>query len=632
MGYTQCTHDIINRQNPAAARRSPLDPSMSDLVLLSLIGLLGFACQWLAWRVRLPAILFLLVTGILLGPVFELLNPDELFGDLLISFISLSVAIILFEGSLTLKRTELSEIGTIVRRLVTYGALVNAVITTIATHYLTGLGWSLSALFGAIMVVTGPTVIAPMLRTVRPNDTLARTLRWEGIVIDPLGALFAVLVFEWIIVQHTSPDLSPVLLAFARSVFTGLGLGVLSGYLLGLLLRRRQIPAYLQNFAVIAALTSIYALSDTVMHESGLLAVTVMGIWLANMPGVHTRDILNFKESLTLILVSSLFILLSSRIDFDSLVSVGWGALGVLLVMQFLARPAKVFLCTLGSSMSFNERLLLAWVGPRGIVAAAISAVFALKLEALGYTDAAVLVPLAFTVIIGTVVIQGATARILVRKLGVAEPDNTGYLIVGANPVARAVAGALNDVGVRTVLCDNNWRNISAARMANLETYYGNPISSHAEVHLDLTGIGGMLGLSSIQAENTSAALRFREDFSMRKIFVLGVEEGDASDDKTSASEERTGRRLFARDVDYWRLYRTLVAGGQIKNTQVSETYPFTQWQADNAGKSAIPLFALDADNELLIVSAERELEPEAGWTLYWLSEASDDDNSPPAE
>jgi len=595
--------------------------TIPDLALLSLIGLLGFGCQWFAWRVHLPAILFLLVTGILLGPVLELLDPDQLFGDLLTPIISLSVAIILFEGSLTLKLTELKGIGVIVRRLVSWGAVVNGVITTLATHYLTGLSWSLSALFGAIMVVTGPTVIAPMLRTVRPNEMLSKTLRWEGIVIDPLGALFAVLVFEWIVVAQTSPDLSPVLLAFARSVFTGLGLGMLSGYLFGLLLRHRQIPAYLQNFAVVAAVTAIFALSDTLMHESGLLAVTVMGIWLANMPGVHTRDILNFKESLTLILVSSLFIILSARIDFDSLVSVGWGALGVLLVMQFLARPVKVFLCTAGTNMSLNERLLLSWVGPRGIVAAAISAVFALKLEAMGFAEARLLVPLAFTVIIGTVVIQGATARFLARKLGVAEPDNTGYLIIGANPVARAIAGALNGAGVRTVLCDNSWRNISAARMDNLETYYGNPISSHAEVHLDLTGLGGMLGLSSIQSENTSAALRYREDFDVRKIFVLGVEEGDSANGKTSASEARTGRRLFGQDVDYWRLYRTLVAaGGQIRNTQLSETYPFSQWQADNGDKSAIPLFALDASDELLIVSAERELEPEAGWTVYWLT------------
>lgn len=595
---------------------------LPDLVLLTLIGVLGFGCQWLAWRVRLPAIMFLLLTGILLGPVLEVLQPDELFGDLLMPIISLFVAIILFEGSLTLRRHELGGIGTVVRRLVTWGAVVNGLITTVATHYLTGLTWSLSALFGAIMVVTGPTVIAPLLRTVRPNVVLARTLRWEGIVIDPLGALFAVLVFEWIIASQASPDLTPVLLAFARAVCTGLGLGVLAGYVLGLLLRHRQIPPYLHNFAVVALVTGTFTLSNTLMHESGLLAVTVMGIWLANMPGVHTRDILSFKESLTLILVSTLFIILSARMDFDSLVAVGWGALGVLLVMQFVARPVKVFLCTLGSNMSVNERLLLAWVGPRGIVAAAISAVFALKLELRDFAQAELLVPLAFTVIIGTVLFQSATARRLARALGVAEPDNKGFLIIGANPVARSIATALKDAGVHTLLCDNNWANISAARMQNLETYYGNPISSHAEVHLDLTSLGGMLGLSRVPGENTAAALRFREDFGVRKIFVLGTEEDDKDNAKTGTSENYTGRKLFQPGIDYWKLHRLITyEDGQIKHTQLSETYPLEQWRADNEDRTAVPLFALDAEGELRIASAEQSLEPEAGWTVYWLTE-----------
>jgi CPA1 family monovalent cation:H+ antiporter len=389
-----------------------------SLLLLSLIGLLGLLCQWAAWRVKLPAILFLLLTGILLGPVTGLLDPDALFGDLLFSFISLSVAIILFEGSLTLKRSELSEVGSVVKNLVTYGALLNGVIVTICTHYLTGISWSLSALFGAIMVVTGPTVIMPMLRTVRPNAVLARTLRWEGIVIDPLGALLAVLVFEWIVAHQIGTNLLHVFSIFGQTIAVGSVLGGGVAYSYGLLLRHRFIPLYLHNFSAIVVVTSTFAVSNILMHESGLLAVTIMGIWLANMRGVHTRDILNFKENLTLMLVSTLFIVLSARLQFDGLITLGWGALGVLLVMQFIARPVKVFLSTINSTLSRNERLLLAWVGPRGIVAAAITAVFALKLELMNIPHAELLVPLAFSVIIGTVVIQSATARYLTVKLG----------------------------------------------------------------------------------------------------------------------------------------------------------------------------------------------------------------------
>jgi NhaP-type Na+/H+ or K+/H+ antiporter len=592
-----------------------------DLLMLSTIGLLGLLCQWFAWRVKLPAILFLLIVGILLGPVSGFLKPDQLFGDLLFSFISLSVAIILFEGSLTLKRSEFKEIGDVVQSLVSYGALVNALITTVATHYLTGLSWSLSALFGAIMVVTGPTVIMPMLRTVKPNALLARTLRWEGIVIDPLGALFAVLVFEWIIAQETSSELSHVLVVFGQTIVVGTLLGVIVGYCFGLLLRHRQLPDYLQNFAAIAFVTSTFALSNTLSHESGLLAVTIMGIWLANMPGVHTRDILNFKESLTLILVSSLFIVLSARLDFSGLIALGWGALGVLLIMQFVARPAKVFLCTLNSSFTRNERLLLAWVGPRGIVAAAITAVFALKLESMQIANAELLVPLAFSIIIGTVVIQSSTARFLTKALGVNAPDTKGYLIIGANPLAVTVGTALQSANVEAILCDTDWNNISAARMAGLKTYYGNAMSEHAELHLDLTAMGGMVGLSRNHAVNTSAALRFREDFGQRRLFVLPGGQDQKEHRKYHASDVYAGRVLLGSNWSYRKLYSLIFRyDAQVKSTQLSDAYPYSQWQQDNNDTETVPLFALDENESFFWFTKEDAIEPKPGWTIYALA------------
>lgn len=592
---------------------------MPDLLLLGLIGLLGFLCQWLAWRLRLPAILFLLLTGIMLGPVSGLLDPDALFGDLLFPFISLSVAIILFEGSLTLKRQELKDIGSSVRNMVSYGAVLNACITTVATHYLIGLNWSLSALFGAIMVVTGPTVIMPMLRSVRPNARIAKALRWEGIVIDPLGALFAVLVFEWIMAQQGSTELTHALLVFGQTILVGSALGVVGGYGFGLLLRHHWLPEYLHNFAAVALVIASFALSNTLAHESGLLAVTVMGIWLANMPGVHTRDILNFKETMTVILVAVLFILLAARINAEALLQLGWGAVGVLLIMQFIARPLKVLLSTLGSTLTINERLLLAWIGPRGIVAAAVSAVFALKLEQLNIANAELLVPLAFSIIIGTVVIQSATARLLAKTLNVTEPDTQGYLIIGANPVAVTIAKALDTAGIKSLLCDSNWEHIRKARMAGLATYYGNPISNHADLHLELAGLGGMLGLSPYHNQNTAAALRFREDFGIRQIFTLATTEDEKDHDKHRASEFYRGQVLFNESLHYMDLYRWSDAAVQIKNTQLSDSYTFADWQQDNPAEQALLLFALDENQQLHWQNSKTPLQPQAGWCVYSL-------------
>lgn len=591
-----------------------------NILMLVLIGLLGLLCQWAAWRIKLPAILFLLLTGILLGPTFGILDPDILFGDLLFSFISLSVAIILFEGSLTLKRSELSEIGDSVRNMVSYGALINATITTIAAHYFTGLSWSLSALFGAIMVVTGPTVIMPMLRSVRPNALISRTLRWESIIIDPLGALFAVLVFEWIVAQQASSELLHVFVVFAETIATGALLGIVVGYCFGLLLRNRLIPEFLQNFAAIAFVTSTFAISNILMHESGLLAVTIMGIVLANMPGVHTKGILSFKESLTLIFVSALFIILSARINFDALIAIGWGALGVLLTMQFVARPCKIMVSTFNSNFSFNERLLLSWVGPRGIVAAAITAVFALKLEAMQMEGAELLVPLAFSIIVGTVLIQSITARALAKALNVSEPNTKGFLVIGANPVAITLCKALETVEIKTILCDTNWEDISAARMEGLNTYYGNAMSDHAELHLDLTSLGGMLGLSRNHANNTTSALRFREDFGSRKIFILPAIEDEKNHDKHRASEFYKGRVLFSNDITYRKLNSFIEKGAQIKKTQISDAYKFEDWTSDNDNKQTISLFALSENNNFYWFTSKDTIEPKPGWTIFSLA------------
>lgn len=595
----------------------------SDIFILGLVGLLGFCCQWLAWRVKLPAILFFLLVGLLLGPTLNILNPDELFGDLLFPFVSLCVAIILFEGSLTLKHIELRKIGYTVRNLVTYGALVNALITTVATHYLIGLDWALAALFGMIMVVTGPTVIMPMIRTVKPNAHIATALRWEGIVIDPLGAILAVLVFEFILAQQTGSDWSSVMLIFSETIMTGVVAGVGFGYVLGLLLRQGFIPDFLQNFATIAFVASAFALSETLMHESGLLTVTIMGIWLANMPNVFTRDILNFKESLTLMLVSVLFIVLSARINFDALITLGWGAVGVFLAVQFLARPAKVFLSCIGSDFSFNERILLAWIGPRGIVAAAVSAVFAIKLHALGFPDAELLVPLAFSVIMGTVIIQSGTAKYLAGLLKVRESGSGGYLIVGANPVAREVARALREIDVKTVLCDQDWSNISSARMDGLDTYYGNPISDHAEIHLNVGAFRGLLGMSPQKADNIAASLRFREDFDARNIYVLASSEDKEQHDKHRTSRFYRGRTLFGPEISYAKIRFALANGSKIKSTLLSDNYTFEEWRFDPANSDAIPLFAVDSRKRLHWFTIGSELKPEPQWRVFALAKPS---------
>lgn len=590
------------------------------LLKLGAVGALGFLCQWVAWRIRLPAILFLLLTGILIGPVFNIFNPDEIFGDLLFPLVSLAVSIVLFEGSLTLKRSELQGIGSTVRNMVTYGIFINAAITTVTVWWLTDLGWALALLFGSIMVVTGPTVIVPMLKATGLNSRISRVLRWEGIIIDPVGALLAVLVFELIISQQVNSELGHILFVFVTTVVTGFVTGGASALILGALLNKHWIPEFLQNYAALAFVTTTFALSNTFMHESGLVAVTVMGIVLVNMPGVEIRSILHFKENLTTVFVSLLFILLAARIDFQALAQLGLGAAGVLIAMQLFGRPLKVFASTIGSSFSFRERFLLAWVGPRGIVAAAVCAAFALRLEQTGMPNAELLVPLSFTVIIGTVLIQGTTARPLAKWLGVTEPSNKGLLIVGCNPVSILIAKALKKLEVKSIICDTYWDSLGAARMEGLDTYYGNPMSNHAEVYLDKTGLGAALGLSFDRERNSAAVLRFREEFGIKNVYTLTQINNTSSDEKHHLGDHHKGRTLFGADITYGKLASLISRDATVRTTTITDEYSYEDWQRDNDSLQAILLCMLDKSGTLRWATENHPLKVNTNCIILYLA------------
>lgn len=593
----------------------------NPIVILAGLAVVGVFCQWLAWATRLPAILFLLVVGIAAGPVYGWVQPDALFGDLLFPFVSLAVAIILFEGSLTLKFREIRGLASVVRNMITIGVMVTWCVTTLAVHFLVDLSWPLAILFGAVTTVTGPTVIVPMLRTVRPNAKIASVLRWEGIVIDPIGATLAVLVFEFIVLGYGQQALEHTIMIFVRMLLIGFALGAAAGQLLGVILRRHAIPEYLQNVAVLSIVFGVFTASNMIADESGLLTVTVMGIWLANMRGIYLDEILGFKESLSLLFISGLFIILAARLDLNAFIALGGAGVGVYLVMQFVARPLKVLVSTWGSNLNWRERLLIAWIAPRGIVAAAVVALFAIRLRQLGFDEAEVLVPLTFMVIIGTVVVQSATSRIFARLLGVAEPEATGYLIVGANPVARAVAKALQEQDIKVILADTHWDNISAARMEGLPTYYGNPASEHAERHLELVGIGRLLAVSPNNELNSIAAWHYRHEFGPNNIFTVRPAGDEFRSEKLKVAPLYRGLNAFGKSVTYAKLASLLGQGAQIHATKLSAHFSY-QGLLEKYGSMVIPLFAMNTRGRLYLITDNPHFWPVSGWTVISLISA----------
>jgi NhaP-type Na+/H+ or K+/H+ antiporter len=591
------------------------------LISIASIGVIGIACQWIAWWARLPAILFLLIIGIIVGPVLGLIEPDKLFGDLLFPIVSLSVAIILFEGSLTLKFEDIRGHGKTVRNLISIGALITWLIIAFSTHYLIKFPFELAFLFGAVVIVTGPTVIIPMLRTVRPNAKITNVLRWEGITIDPLGALLAVLVFDFIISGQQHNALGTIVLTFGKIILTGFSIGFINGWFLGELLRKQLVPQYLRNVITLVSVAAVFVLSDSIEHESGLLAVTIMGMTMANMKDMNIEDILDFKESLSLLLISGLFIILAARIEFYQFIQIGWPALGILAVTMLVARPISVFVSAIGSDLSFNEKLMISWIGPRGIVAAAVSALFALRLENAGYVEAVLLVPLTFIIIIGTVVIQSATSSYIAILLKVREPSPTGILIIGAGNVARAIGKELQAQGFKVVLTDSTWENTSLARMEGLETYYGNPISEHADRHLNLLGLGKMLAMSGRGSLDTLACLRFKSEFGVSNVYELKTSREKHISEKHLVSNRHRGYELFGENIDYGNLAYRLRNGAELKSTQLSDEFSFEQY-LEQYGERVIPLFAVDNKNRLHIFVSNGNMKPESGWTITGIIEA----------
>jgi NhaP-type Na+/H+ or K+/H+ antiporter len=590
---------------------------MADDLLLGLasIIILGIGAEWLAWRIRLPSILLLLIFGFIAGSVTGFLKPDEMFGDLLLPIVSLAVAIILFEGGLNLKISELRRIGSVVRNLVTIGVLATWLIGGAAAFFLLNLELPLAILLGAILVVTGPTVIVPLLRHLRPGGQVGSILKWEGIVIDPIGAVLAVLVFEVIIASSAQEATALVITSLLKTIFAGGAIGAAGAIILILLLRSYRIPDFLHSAVTLTVVIGAFTASNLIQNESGLLAATVMGIVLANQKSVSIRQITKFKENLSLILISSLFILLAARLNLDNLSQIiGLGSLGFLAVLMLVARPLSVALSTARSALSLKERLFLSWLAPRGIVAAAITSVFALRLVEAGYPQAELLVPLAFIVIAGTVAVYGLTATPVARWLGIAQPHPQGILIIGAHTWARNIASSLQAEGIKVMVADANWASISTARMTKLPTFYGNILSQYALEEMELGGIGRMLALTSDSDFNSLAVLHFVDIFDRAQLYQLPLE-GEKEGDKRTVSRHLRGRLLFGPDLTYGHLSRLFAGGATIKTTSLTEEFDYDDFQAHRASKT-IPLFLISQNGNLTVFTMDNPPQPQPGQKL----------------
>ncbi|MEM9585756.1 MAG: sodium:proton antiporter [Planctomycetota bacterium] len=602
---------------------------MDLLLYLAVIPALAVAAQWLAWRSSLPGILLLLLLGVVLG---YFVKPDQLLmsltgGDasagpnLLFPLVSLSVAVIMFEGGLSLKISELSEAGTAALRLVTVGAAITFALTTVSAHFTLSFPWTLSCLLGAILVVTGPTVIGPLIRQVRPTRRVANTLKWEGIVIDPIGAVLAVLVFENLLVQGHGDPISSSVLMLAKTALIGLVLGIAGGALLSVMLQRYWIPDHLHGVAALATGLILFAISNTLAHESGLITVTVMGISMANRKDLEIEHIIEFKENLRTLLIGCLFIVLGSRVDMESVSEIGWPGLLFVVILIVVIRPLSVFLSLLNNPLSLKEKAFVAGLAPRGIVAAAVSSVFALQIEshpiAGDVTSGSQLSTVTFLVIVGTVAFYGLTATPFARWLGLADESSNGVLIAGADAWVRDFAALLHDAGLPVVLVDTNFNKVSQARQQGLNAHCMNILNEHAREDLTLTGIGRFLAMTGNDEVNSLAVKECRHLFSRAGVYQLTFNQSN-SHHRRGMTRNLLGRELFRDGLTFTELRDLRASGACFKATKLTDNYRYQDFQATN-GDNAILIGTIGSEGDLQLNTVADPLTPSVGQTVIAL-------------
>jgi NhaP-type Na+/H+ or K+/H+ antiporter len=586
------------------------------LGLASLL-VLGIGAQWISWRLRQPSILLLLVCGFVAGPVTGWLKPDALLGDLLVPIVSLSVALILFEGGLSLDLREIHGLRGVILRLVFVGGAVTLAISTAAAHLLLGLDLGLALLLGAVIVVSGPTVIVPILRQVRPNRTIASVLKWEAMVNDPIGAMAAVLIFQALLTTDLTQALTSVGLGLLKTVIVGVLVGGGAALLLVFLLEHDWIPDYLDSPVTLMTTIAAFVASNELQHESGLIAVTLMGAFLANQRRVAVRHVIEFKENLRVLLLGGLFILLAARLTREDMAGLGWASLGFLAVLLLVARPLSVLASTVGSPLGRPERIFLSWMHPRGVVSAAVAAIFALRLTEVGHEGAERLVPLTFLVIVGTIVVHGLSAGPLARRLGLSRADPQGLLVIGAAPWIRRLAKVLKDAGFDVLLVDSNRGRVAKARLEGLRSWHGDALEEHSADEIDLAGLGRMLALTPNDHVNSLCSLHYLDVFGRAASYQL-VDPREAGSAEEPRPHHLRGRSLWHSELTHERLVELSEDGWEFKRTPLTEEFGLEEFFAEH-GTGAKPLFVVARDTSLRVVLAGTKPSAEPGEALISL-------------
>ncbi|WP_050523474.1 cation:proton antiporter [Pseudorhodobacter wandonensis] len=588
---------------------------MNPVEALALVGVIGVGAQWLAWRIQMPAIVLMLAAGLIIGPLTGIFIPSRDIGDLVGPMISIAVAVILFEGGLTLNFHALQDAAKGVRRLVIVGAPLGWLTSTLAVHYGAGLGWEASAVFGGIMIVTGPTVIAPLLRQARLSRRPAALLQWEAIVNDPVGALAAVLAFGVVTVLSENEGGVAATMHFFFGIFFATLVGWVAGRGIALAFRKALVPEFMKVPVLFVVLLAAFTISDRALHESGLLAVTVMGLVIANAALPSYEELRRFKEHATILLVSGVFILLAAGLDLQELLSLDLRAVMFVVLVVLVARPLSVMISLVGTTVPMRERILVALTGPRGVVLMAVAGLFGERLVALGVPDGAAIGPLAFALVAATVVLNGFGLTPLASLLGLRAAEVPGVLLVGGTRLTTGLGAALKKADVPVLVTDWNLGHLRYARAAALPVFFGDILSEAAENKVEFIGFSNILAATDNDAYNTLVATDLAPEFGRDKVWQLPRVKSEST---RHALPVTLGGRRFG-DGRTYDEYETLMAEGwTIRTTKLTEEYGYQAWKDERP--ESILLCVISATGDFRFVGNDSKQTPAAGARLLALS------------
>ena len=580
-----------------------------DITLQIVIAVLaGISAQVIGEYLKVPSIVFLLLLGILLGSDgIDLLHPNEL-GIGLEVIVALAVAVILFEGGLNLELRALGKVSGSLRNLVTLGTLITLVAGGMAAHWLAEFPWSIAFLYASLVVVTGPTVIGPLLKQVRVDRQVSTILEGEGVLIDPVGAILAVVVLNAIL----NSDSAPITVASGLLLRLGIGtlVGVIGGWLLGLFLKNTdRLTEELKNLVVLAGLWGLFVLSQTLYSESGLMATVAAGIMVKASALPEERLLRRFKGQLTVLFVSVLFVLLAADLSIASIIALGWGSVIAVMVLMFVIRPISVAICTWNSGLNWRQKIFLAWVAPKGIVSASVASLFAILLTDNGITGGEAIKALVFLTIMMTVFCQGLTAGFVARLLQITLNEATGAVIVGGNNLGRLIAKLFLEAGESVVLIDTNEEACKKAQAEKIPVVQRSGLDAETLEEIGIESMGTFIALTKNGEINLVLAQRAMEEFKPPKVLaVFPKSDSDSSTNNTNPNPKVNQAFISQLSIKTWNTY---LEDGQFRlgTTSLTEedlSFQQAQIQALIRSGELLPLL-VKREKKLQIVKATEE-------------------------